>query len=103
MILHAVVFKKPYYNTKVKCLKEAHHIFPKEDIKGFVRETPKSFRVRVVPKTQFINTQYILFTEKQNNGDIHYNPCIAKTTFKLISTARPHLLWSRCLRSTLYR
>ena len=58
MILHAVVFKKPYYNTKVKSLKEAHHIFPKEDIKGFVRETPKSFRVRAVPKTQFINTQY---------------------------------------------
>ena len=58
MILHAVVFKKPYYNTKAKSLKEAKHMFPKEDIKTFVRETPESFRVRVVPKTQFINTTY---------------------------------------------
>lgn len=58
MILHAVIFKKKYYNTKQKSLNEAKKIFPKEDIKTFVRETPESFRVRIVPKTKFINTSY---------------------------------------------
>jgi hypothetical protein len=34
-------------------------MFPNEKLKGFVRETESSFRVRVRPKTKFDKTSYI--------------------------------------------
>ena len=59
LVLHAVIAKRPYYKTKEQALKEAHHMFPEENAKTFVRETDSSFRVRIVPKTKFIKTEYI--------------------------------------------
>ena len=59
LILHAIVFHKPSYKSKAECLKKARSMFPHEIIKGFVRITNESFRVRVVPKTQFDKTSYI--------------------------------------------
>jgi hypothetical protein len=47
------------YKNKKQALIYAKAHFPNENIKGFVRETEKSFRVRVVPKTQFIETSYV--------------------------------------------
>jgi len=59
LILHAIVLKKPKFKTKKKSLKYAQDHFSNEHIKGFVRETGSSFRVRVVPKTKFIKTSYV--------------------------------------------
>lgn len=59
LILHAIVFHKPMYKSKKECLEKAIKMFPKEKIKGFVRETESSFRVRVRPKTLFKDTSYI--------------------------------------------
>ena len=67
LILHAVVLKKPKYKSKDEALKEAYHLFPKEKVKKFVRETPSSFRFRVVPKTKFKKTEY---KSKKFNKDI---------------------------------
>ena len=60
LVLHAVIFHKSYkYNTKEICLKKAREMFPKETVKGFVRETENSFRVRVRPKTLFSSEGYV--------------------------------------------
>ena len=59
LILHAIIQKKPKFNSKEKALKYAKEHFPHEKIKGFVRETDSSFRVRVVPKTKFDKTSYV--------------------------------------------
>ena len=59
LVLHAVIAKKPAYKTKEQALKEAHHMFPEENQKTFVRETDSSFRIRIVPKTKFIKTEYV--------------------------------------------
>ena len=59
LVLHAVIAKRPYYKSKEQALKEARHMFPEENAKTFVRETDSSFRVRIVPKTKFIKTEYI--------------------------------------------
>ena len=59
LVLHAIVFHKEAYKTKEQALKEAHHMFPNEKSKSFVRESDNSFRVRIVPKTQFVKTEYV--------------------------------------------
>ena len=59
LVLHAVIAHKPYFKTKEQALTEAHHMFPNEKTKTFVRETDSSFRVRIHPKTQFDKTSYI--------------------------------------------
>jgi hypothetical protein len=59
LVLHAIVLKKPFIKSKDEALAYARTYFKNEDIKGFVRETEDSFRVRVVPKTQFIKTSYV--------------------------------------------
>jgi hypothetical protein len=59
LVLHAIILHKPKFKTKEQSLKYALKHFPNEKIKGFVRETDNSFRVRVVPKTQFIKTSYV--------------------------------------------
>jgi hypothetical protein len=59
LILHAIICHKPYFRSKEEALDYAQYHFPHEHIKGFVRETGSSFRVRVVPKTQFIKTSYV--------------------------------------------
>lgn len=63
-ILHAIVMHKPTISTKEEALSLARHMFPNESIKGFVRETDESFRVRVVPKTKF---DYTTFRSKKVN------------------------------------
>lgn len=70
LVLHAIIMHKPKktpdgklhiqgYNSKEKALIYARAHFPNEHIKGFVRETKTSFRVRVVPKTKFKKTSYV--------------------------------------------
>lgn len=59
LILHAIILKKPKFQSKDHALLYALIHFPDENIKGFVRETSTSFRVRVVPKTKFNKTSYI--------------------------------------------
>jgi len=59
LVLHAIIFKKDMYKTANEVLNKAIDMFPHESIKGFVRETIDSFRVRVRPKTQFIKTDYV--------------------------------------------
>ena len=59
LILHAVVCHKPYFTSKQQALVEAHHMFPNEKTKTFVRETGSSFRVRIHPKTKFIKTRFV--------------------------------------------
>ena len=59
LVLHAIIFKKEFYKTANQALNKAIDMFPSEKIKGFVRETTESFRVRVRPKTQFISTDYV--------------------------------------------
>jgi hypothetical protein len=51
--------RQPKFKSKEQSLLYALDHFPKEKIKGFVRETESSFRVRVVPKTKFIKTSYV--------------------------------------------
>ena len=57
-ILHAIVFHKPKYTSKEEVLQVAREMFNHEKTKSFVRETDGSFRVRVVPKTQFDKTKF---------------------------------------------
>ena len=57
-VLHAIVMHKPYIEDEEEALAMARHMFPHEHIKGFVRETGNSFRVRIVPKTKFDNTSF---------------------------------------------
>lgn len=59
LVLHAIILHKPKFKTKKQSLEYARKHFQHENIKGFVRETESSFRVRVVPKTQFIKTSYV--------------------------------------------
>jgi hypothetical protein len=59
LVLHAIILHKPKFKSKEQSLLYALDHFPKEKIKGFVRETESSFRVRVVPKTKFIKTSYV--------------------------------------------
>jgi hypothetical protein len=58
IILHAIILKKPFYTTKKDAFDFAITHFPEQNIKGFVRETNNSFRVRVVPKTKFDKTTF---------------------------------------------
>jgi hypothetical protein len=59
LVLHAIVMHKPKYKSKEQSFKKADEMFPNEKLKGFVRETDSSFRVRVRPKTRFDKTSYI--------------------------------------------
>ena len=59
LILHAIVAHKPYFTSRAQALVEAHHMFPSEKTKTFVRETKSSYRVRIHPKTKFEKTSYI--------------------------------------------
>ena len=59
LILHAIIMHKTRFKTKEQAFNEAKHLFPNEHIKGFVRETGPSFRVRVWPKTIFDNTTFV--------------------------------------------
>ena len=67
LVLHAIVFHKPKYTSKNRVLAKAHEMFPDEKNKNFVRETPDSYRVRVIPKTKFDRTT---FRSKKVNNDI---------------------------------
>ena len=59
LVLHAIVMHKPKYKSKEQAFKKADEMFPNEHLKGFVRDSGPSFRVRVVPKTKFIHTSFI--------------------------------------------
>ena len=59
LIIHAIIMHKPKYKTKEQAFNKANEMFPNEHLKGFIRETSTSFRVRVVPKTKFIHTSFI--------------------------------------------
>ena len=59
LILHAVIMHKPFFKTKEQAITKAHELFPNEATKTFVRETLESFRVRIKPKQQFINTSFV--------------------------------------------
>ena len=59
LVLHAIIMHKPKYKSKDQAFKKADEMFPHEHLKGFVRETGSSYRVRVVPKTKFIKTSYV--------------------------------------------
>ena len=50
---------KPKYKSKEQAFKKADEMFPNEKLKGFVRETDFSYRVRVRPKTKFDKTSYV--------------------------------------------
>lgn len=67
LVLHALVFHKPAYNSKDEARNKAHQMFPKEKIKKFVRETNSSFRFRVHPKQHFDKTTFV---SKRFNKDI---------------------------------
>ena len=59
LILHAIICHKPYYKSKEQAIDYARSHFTSENIKGFVRETGSSFRVRVWPKTIFDHTSFV--------------------------------------------
>jgi hypothetical protein len=59
IILHAIVMKKPFFKTKQQALDKKNEMFPNEINKIFVRETDSSFRVRIKPKQQFLNTSFV--------------------------------------------
>ena len=59
LILHAIICHKPYYKSKEEAINYSRSHFKNENIKGFVRETDSSFRVRVVPKTFFKKTSFV--------------------------------------------
>ena len=59
LILHAIVLHKPKFKTKEQSLKYSLDHFPNEKIKGFIRETDSSFRVRIHPKTLFKKTSFV--------------------------------------------
>lgn len=58
LVLHAIVIRKPMFESKEEAIAKAREMFPQEKLKGFVRETKQSFRVRVLPKTKFIKTSF---------------------------------------------
>lgn len=60
LVLHSIILKKPDFKTK----EEAHnyaktHFNEHLKNKKFIRETDKSFRVRVFPKQQFDKTTFV--------------------------------------------
>jgi len=59
LILHAIICHKPYFKSKEQSLSYSKMHFPNEHIKGFIRETDSSFRVRVYPKTMFKKTSFV--------------------------------------------
>ena len=59
LVLHAIIMHKPKYKSKEQAFKKADEMFPDEKLKGFVRETESSFRVRVRPKTKFDKASYV--------------------------------------------
>ncbi len=59
LILHAIVCYKPHYKTKEQAIEYARSHFSNENIKGFVRETDFTFRIRVYPKTMFNKTSFV--------------------------------------------
>jgi hypothetical protein len=59
LVLHAIIMHKPKYKSKEQSFKKADEMFPDEKLKGFVRETESSFRVRVRPKTKLDKTSYV--------------------------------------------
>lgn len=59
LILHAIICHKPYYKSKEQALNYSRSHFSSENIKGFVRETDSSFRVRIHPKTLFKKTSFV--------------------------------------------
>jgi hypothetical protein len=59
LVLHAIILHKPVFKTKDQALQYAREHFQHEHIKGFVRETDSSFRVRVVPKGHFKHTSFV--------------------------------------------
>lgn len=67
LVLHAIVMHKPKFKSKEQAFKKADEMFPNEHLKGFVRDSGPSFRVRAVPKTKFIHTS---FTSKKITPDI---------------------------------
>ena len=67
LVLHAIIMHKPKYKSKEQAFKKADEMFPDEKLKGFIRETESSFRVRVRPKTKFDKTSY---TSKKITPDI---------------------------------
>ena len=53
-MLHALIIKKPFANSKQQAREIAKKYYPKElKNKSFVRETNDSYRVRITPKTKF--------------------------------------------------
>ena len=59
LVLHAIILHKPFVQSKEEALAYAREHFPKETIKGFVRDSGPSYRVRIVPKTKFVKTSYV--------------------------------------------
>jgi len=59
LILHAIICHKPFYKSKEQAIEYARTHFSNENIKGFIRETDSSFRVRVYPKTFFKRTSFV--------------------------------------------
>lgn len=59
LVLHAILQHKKYYKSKEDALNDARQHFENQKIKGFVRETKNQYRVRVIPKTKFIKTEYV--------------------------------------------
>ena len=59
LVLHAIILHKPFVKTKDEALAYAKKHFPNETIKGFVRDSGASLRVRIVPKTKFDKTSYV--------------------------------------------
>ena len=47
LVLHAIILHKPLVHSKEEALTYARKHFPKETIKGFVRDSGPSFRVRI--------------------------------------------------------
>jgi hypothetical protein len=60
LVLHAIILKKPDFESKEEAHKYAKTHF-NEHLKNkkFIRETDKSFRVRVHPKQQFDKTTFV--------------------------------------------
>ena len=59
LVLHAIILKKPIFNSKDDAFIYAREHYPGEHIKGFVRETSTSYRVRVIPKGHFKKETFI--------------------------------------------
>ncbi len=59
LVLHAIILHKPLVSSKEEALTYARTHFSRESIKGFVRESGSSYRVRIVPKTKFDKASYV--------------------------------------------